>query len=188
MAAVLKTAVPERVSGVRIPLSPPTFAKRSLRSRLRLASQLPPSARFARGYGWQANFPQALASLAATVGKPTSAKRSLRSQLRLAQANFRQSLASLAATVGKPTFANRSLRSRRRLANQLPPSAHFVRGYDWQANRCYLGRVRDQRRPAGADTCRRAWSSRAHACRSSPRALRVCRFREPPPECRARTA
>ena len=40
MAVVLKTTEPERVPGVRIPLSPPTFAKRSLRSRLRLASRV----------------------------------------------------------------------------------------------------------------------------------------------------
>ena len=35
MAVVLKTTEPERVPGVRIPLSPPAFAKRSIRSRLR---------------------------------------------------------------------------------------------------------------------------------------------------------
>ena len=44
MAVVLKTTVPGRVPGVRIPLSPPTFAKRSLRSRLRLAGQASPQA------------------------------------------------------------------------------------------------------------------------------------------------
>jgi hypothetical protein len=37
MAVVLKTTVRETVPGVRIPLPPPIFAKRSLRSRLRLA-------------------------------------------------------------------------------------------------------------------------------------------------------
>ena len=40
MAAVLKTAVPERVSGVRIPPSPPTFAHACQHVReLRLAGQ-----------------------------------------------------------------------------------------------------------------------------------------------------
>ena len=38
MAAVLKTVGSERGPGVRIPLPPPAFARRSLRSRLRLAS------------------------------------------------------------------------------------------------------------------------------------------------------
>src|SRR5262249_6719034 len=42
--AVLKTAVRETVPGGRIPLPPPTSAKRSLRSRLRLASQPPDTA------------------------------------------------------------------------------------------------------------------------------------------------
>ena len=40
MAAVLKTVVPERVSGVRIPLPPPTF-------RWRLPNE-------STSYGWQA--------------------------------------------------------------------------------------------------------------------------------------
>src|SRR6185436_16395148 len=50
---------------VRIPPSPPPFARRSLRSRLRVASRQtlaalaatggePPDARCARGYGWRA--------------------------------------------------------------------------------------------------------------------------------------
>ncbi len=39
-AAVLKTVGSETGPGVRIPLSPPTFAKRSFRSRLRLAGRV----------------------------------------------------------------------------------------------------------------------------------------------------
>jgi hypothetical protein len=39
-AVVLKTTEVERLPWVRIPVSPPTFAKRSLRSRLRLASRV----------------------------------------------------------------------------------------------------------------------------------------------------
>ena len=40
MAVVLKTTVRETVPGVRIPLPPPTFAHRSLRSRLRSAGRV----------------------------------------------------------------------------------------------------------------------------------------------------
>ncbi len=40
MAVVLKTTEPGRVPGVRIPLSPPTFARHSLRSWLRLPSHV----------------------------------------------------------------------------------------------------------------------------------------------------
>ena len=39
-AAVLKTVVRETVPGVRIPLPPPAFARRSRCSRLRLASRV----------------------------------------------------------------------------------------------------------------------------------------------------
>ena len=48
MAVVLKTTVPERVPGVRIPLSPPPFAPDSREGGLSGSDQ---------SYGWQANSP-----------------------------------------------------------------------------------------------------------------------------------
>jgi hypothetical protein len=63
MAAVLKTAVPGRVPGVRIPLPPPTFANRSLRSRLRLAGRV-----------WRASREGCLAEAAPSAAVTRSAK------------------------------------------------------------------------------------------------------------------
>ena len=56
MAAVLKTAVPERVPGVRIPLSPPAFAQRHLS--------------FALSFGWASQFKTRVAGRRAVARSP----------------------------------------------------------------------------------------------------------------------
>jgi hypothetical protein len=72
MAVVLKTTVPGRVPGVRIPPSPPTFAHACQREReLRLASQregCPPKPRSAAGLRHLPEHPQMLASSGGTQG------------------------------------------------------------------------------------------------------------------------